>query len=1622
MSRKIIGVTVGTALPKPNLMQTDPTKGDYVKGKDGFSDVLAKLRGLATRTDAYGNKVLYLTQDGEILGDGVILPQGGGGGGTGNDGITLANDTGWIYKTIAAGAECPITFSWYSLQGGLPTGPGALRITNNGTQKHLASVAQGSVTLDIAPYLAAGSNEIHVYVSDAYGESKNIIFNISVVAISLASDFDNTVPYTGAFNYVYTPTGAATKTVHFKLDGNELPTATVTVSGRQQTQPIQAQSHGSHTLEVWFDAEVGGNPVESNRLIHDIICLEDGKTDPVIACDLNVATAEQYENIVIPYRVYNPASMTAAITLDAPDLAEPKNLTVDRTVQEWTYRADTAGAQALTITCGDTVKTIDLTITESKIHVEAETDSLALHLSSYGRSNNEENPGVWKSGDIAAQFRDFNFVSDGWKQDDDGNTVLRVSGDARLHIPYKMFAKDFRTTGKTIEFEMATREVLDYDAEVLNCYSGGRGFSITAQQLILASEQSQMGTRYKEDEHIRVTFVVEKKSKNRLLLCYINGIMSGGAQYPVDDDFSQADPVGITIGSNQCTTDLYNIRVYDNDLSKHQVLDNWIADTQDPVDRRDRYTRNAIYNEYGNVVIAKLPRDLCYLVLECPELPKFKGDKKTCSGYFVDPVHPERSFSFTGTEIDVQGTSSQYYYRKNFKKKFKNGFILADGSTVTAYQMNDQAVPVSTFTMKADVASSEGYYNVVTAKLFNKHHPFKMPAQEEDPRARYSIDGFPIVIFWDNGTDTKFLGKYNFNNDKGTFEPFGLSEGDERWEVLQNGTARVGFHSADFSDDSWKEDFEGNFPDGNTDLTNLQPMCEWVTATDADQATGYEIEPVTYGGVEYTEDTAEYRLAKFSAELSEHFVEDAVIYYMVFTEAFLCMDQREKNVLWRYIKSLNRWLADYYDADSIIGHNNQAQPVFDYWMEDIDHTASGDPVFNGQNSTFWKNLRATRADEIKAEWHRLRDAGFSYESVMAAFEEHKSKWPEAIYNEDMQAKCLDALVESGDTTYLPFLRGDKWAWTQWWMYNRFRYLDSKYEYGTSTENRATIRTNVMANLFLTYYVHMYGNVYYNAEHVALRVEKDTEYEFVSHATGAEDRVIGINDADMITSLGDLAPHMVELIDLSKMIKLLELKLGDGAEDYVNRSLTSVTFGNNILLRKVDIRNCVALTQAIDLSGCTNIEEVYLDGTSVTGVSLPNGGILKKLHLPGTITNLTIRNQKALTEFVLPDYSKITTLRLENNSEAIPMADILAAVPANSRVRLIGFDWSFDSAADVLSFCDRLDTMRGLDENGNNTDKAQVSGTVRVENINSPQLVSIQQRYPDIHVVYENLAVFVAFYDETGENLLHTVEGTVDGSVSYPGETLTKESTAQHHFAFAGWSRTIGGEADPDILDNIGMGGNFYAVFTATVRTYTVRFWNDTKLEQTVTVPYGDNAVYPGDELVKGEDYAFTGWEPMPNNVTADMDCYAQFAFSGYYYKSIINKTLSGEYTNTLATSVAGYAFVKFNDLIAVKLPAVTYIDNYGFQQCPNLTTVDLSSDVTICVAAFYNCVNLATIILRSKTVCTAESTSCIGKPSQVYVYVPAALVDTYKAATNWSAYADKIRAIEDYPEICGGDA
>lgn len=581
---------------------------------------------------------------------------------------------------------------------------------------------------------------------------------------------------------------------------------------------------------------------------------------------------------------------------------------VDRTEHSYTYRANNAGTLTVTIASGNTTKNIVIMITESDIDVKAETENLVLYLSSQGRSNQEPNPGTWLYNNIECTFSNFNFASDGWQKDKDGITVLRVSGDARLSIPYKIFESDFRTTGKTIELEFATRNVLNYDATILSCMSGNRGISVTAQKATLKSEQSEISTQYKEDEHVRIAFVAEKRAENRLLYIYINGIASGVVQYPVDDDFSQAIPVNISVGSSFCTIDLYCIRIYDNDLTRYQIVDNWIADTQDGATMLDRYVRNNVFDAYGNIVVASLPSYLPYMIISSAELPQSKGDKKTCSGSFVNSLYPSKSFTFDNCEIDVQGTSSQYYPRKNYKMKFNGGFTMSNGTNVSKYAMNTDAIAVKTFCMKADFASSEGANNVELVRLYNEACPYKTPAQKSNSKIRQGIDGFPMLIFWnDTATSTTtFIGKYNFNNDKSTADVFGLADPDESWETLNNTSDRVLYKSADFSGNAWLNDFEARFPDTKpayTDSTQLAEFVAWAVSTDTTQATNTALsKPYTdIDGNVYTIDSEEYRLAKFKTEAGDYMELDSALFYYLFTELFLMVDSRAKNAFPSFI-------------------------------------------------------------------------------------------------------------------------------------------------------------------------------------------------------------------------------------------------------------------------------------------------------------------------------------------------------------------------------------------------------------------------------------------------------------------------------------------------------------------------------------------------------------------------------------------------------------------------------------------------------------------------------------------------------------------------------------------------
>lgn len=120
----------------------------------------------------------------------------------------------------------------------------------------------------------------------------------------------------------------------------------------------------------------------------------------------------------------------------------------------------------------------------------------------------------------------------------------------------------------------------------------------------------------------------------------------------------------------------------------------------------------------------------------------------------------------------------------------------------------------------------------------------------------------------------------------------------------------------------------------------------------------------------------------------------------------------------------------------------------------------------------------------------------------------------------------------------------------------------------------------------------------------------------------------------------------------------------------------------------------------------------------------------------------------------------------------------------------------------------------------------------------------------------------------------------------------------------------------------------------------------------------------------------------------------------YSVREYIERTIAGTYKNKRVKVIGDYAF-------------------YG---CSNLTSVRFAAADSIGEGAFANCSSLDAMILPAAKVASLESVDVFNSTpisaGTGFIYVPAALIDSYKTTGQWATYANQLRAIEDYPDIC----
>lgn len=170
-----------------------------------------------------------------------------------------------------------------------------------------------------------------------------------------------------------------------------------------------------------------------------------------------------------------------------------------------------------------------------------------------------------------------------------------------------------------------------------------------------------------------------------------------------------------------------------------------------------------------------------------------------------------------------------------------------------------------------------------------------------------------------------------------------------------------------------------------------------------------------------------------------------------------------------------------------------------------------------------------------------------------------------------------------------------------------------------------------------------------------------------------------------------------------------------------------------------------------------------------------------------------------------------------------------------------------------------------------------------------------------------------------------------------------------------------------------------------------------------------------------EDYAFYGTPALANINFPLLRTIGRYSFR--------NAGFATAYFPVL-TSIGASAFAYNTALESVNLPKLTEMSGSAFSSCSSLVSVDLPKATAVATYAFEKCYSLKSVILRSSSLCELDNTSAFSScyhflgtvnstynPSGAkdgYIYVPSALVNTYKTATNWSTYATQIRALENY--------
>ena len=738
---------------------------------------------------------LYEVEDGvESVKSQFTLPSGGSGGSSSST-TTLVVDRITESPIICTPTDrviIQIDYSSTDSDGELVDGTYSIRQGSSTVMS--GNLIQGRNSFDITDYCVIGTQKFTLTVTDEGGSVNVKSWTVQLADVRIESAFNDryTFPVNSSVNFTYTPYGAVPKTIHFKLDGQELTSVSTSSSGTLQSYTLSPQTHGAHLLECWITATINSRNIETEHIFKDIIWYDENSTVPIIGCIYRYdyygnVDAKQYNTTTIPYIVYSPLTSTPTVTLKI-DGETYNSLRLSTASNTWSYKTDDIGVHELEITCGDTTVEIHMNITELGYDIEPVTANLEFDFNPSGYSNSSVNR-LWhdENTDVSLSVsNNFDWSNGGYQIDENGNQYFCIKAGTRAYIDYNLFENDPKQNGAEFKVIFKTVNVRDNTTTFLSCLSDTEsaqvGLKMDAHYAYIYTSTDELFMPYSEEDIIEYEYNInildlEDDSATSYIMTYEDGVGARPLIYNNSQRLYQYNPVPITIGSDDCDVHIYRMKAYSSSLTDSNILSNFIADSLDSDTMIARYERNQIYDENGNLTpdsVANACPNLKVIKIECPHFTNDKKDYvkytnvecihkngdpildnwKFVNGYHAGQGTTSNEYGYAGRNIDIifgfdgqHQVVSKIPLESNYITELTlgDGTKYIDGSGKVA--LTRTSVPNNWFNIKVNIASSENANNALLQKRYNDYLPYQTPAMKRNPYIKNSMEFCNCVIF-----------------------------------------------------------------------------------------------------------------------------------------------------------------------------------------------------------------------------------------------------------------------------------------------------------------------------------------------------------------------------------------------------------------------------------------------------------------------------------------------------------------------------------------------------------------------------------------------------------------------------------------------------------------------------------------------------------------------------------------------------------------------------------------------------------------------------------------------------------------------------------------------------------